>query len=257
MHINGAQTSYILGKSDIFITEACEFKRSFLKLNPTVAVVTNIDADHLDCYRDIYEIRDAFREFTQKASHVITHDDADFAPKLSIPGRHNAENAALAVKVAKHFGISMPVIERALADFPGIDRRFQKIASPFGKTDLIVDFAHHPREIEVTINTAIELYGLGNFLIAFQPHTFTRTVALFGDFCRVLGKFDTVLYKTYSARETEITGGTAQDLATAMGAPYFETAAALRQYITENHAKYAAILLVGAGDIYKLFVDKS
>jgi len=256
MNIDGEKTSYVLGKGNIFITEACEFKRAFLKLNPTVAVITNIDADHLDCYHDIYEIRDVFRDFAQKAKTVIEHNDADPDDiKLSIAGRHNIENAALAIRVALHFGIPMSVIEKALLDFRGIDRRFEKIAAPWEETDLITDFAHHPTEITACINTATELYGLGNFLVVFQPHTYTRTVALFGDFCRVLGRYDTVLYKTYAARETEISGGTARDIATAIGAPYFDNAEALRTYITENHAKYGAILLVGAGDIYRLFAN--
>ena len=244
----------ILGGTDYFVTEACEFKRSFLKLNPTVAVITNIDFDHADCYRDIYDVRETFRQFADKCPTVIQHDNDQTAEvviqniKLRVAGAHNRENAILAVKVGLHFGVSVGVIRSALENFTGIERRFQNLGK-VGECDVIADFAHHPTEIHACIDTATEIYGAGKFLIVFQPHTYTRTIALFDDFLRVLKRADCVVYKTYSAREKEIKGGTGRDLAHSARLPYFKTAEALKKFLMKKSKKYRAIVLTGAGDV--------
>jgi UDP-N-acetylmuramate--alanine ligase len=247
---NGARPNLVIGGKDFFVTEACEFKRSFLALNPTVAVVTNIDADHLDCYRDIDEIRETFAKFTGKATKVITHDSDDMAVELSIPGAHNVGNAALAVKVGLHFGIPIDTIKAALKAFGGVERRFQTIGK-VGSAQVIVDYAHHPTEIETTIQTAQSIYG-DKFLVVFQPHTYTRTIALFDDFVATLKKCDCVMYKTFSAREKPMRGGDASDLATTLGVEYFDVKKSLQNYIKKVSKNYKAIILTGAGDINKV-----
>jgi len=350
-----------LGGTEFFVTEACEFKQSFLHLSPTIAVITNIDADHLDCYHDFNDLVACFARFANSARDAVFFGEMcccelcpvtpcnEYAPakysftvegteiRLGVVGKHNVSNAVLAVKVGRHFGIPMPVIKDALENFKGVSRRFQKISSlksdpktqtcnlnprkpqrpplktppkahtnpnakaaptPVFRTpnpavstsdfdpkhaaptpnfrsnpavstakscDIIVDYAHHPTEIETTIATATSLYGKGNFLIVFQPHTYTRTKLLFAEFTRVLCKCDYVLYKTFSAREKPIKGGTARDLARAVskelqgkkthktkgisGVRYFAGAETLRHFLTRAASKYDAIILTGAGDI--------
>jgi len=257
---NGARPNLILGGKDFFVTEACEFKRSFLKLNPTVAVVTNIEYDHVDCYKSLKDVQRAFDKFTAKAGTVIRNRGRiwSFAHSrgkygflvggvrilLNVPGKHNVQNAALAVKVGLHFGIDIETIKRALEAFNGIERRFQQIGE-----GVITDYAHHPAEIETTIKTATDIYGEGKFLIVFQPHTFSRTIALFDDFVRVLRQCDCVMYKTYSAREKSMDGGTAADLATAVGVRHFSNKVGLKNYLAKVSGNYRAIILTGAGDI--------
>lgn len=239
-------SNFYLGGNQIFLTEACEFKRSFLTLNPTIAVITNIDYDHVDCYKDLEDIKDAFSEFARKANTVIKTDKCPpINFKLRIPGAHNYENARAAAHTGRALGISEHVIQTALENFRGIDRRFQKIGEK-----LIADYAHHPTEIVTTIQTAKSLYD--RFLIIFQPHTYTRTLTLFDDFVKVLSTCECAFYKTYAARELPILGGRAKDIAIAIGAKYIATPAALRNYIKKMVHKYDAIILTGAGDMMYL-----
>jgi len=260
---NGARPNLVIGGREFFITEACEFKRSFLKLSPTVAVITNIDVDHMDCYRDLDDIKAAFKQFSDKTDAVIAHDgDIDCHEyrdgyysfdvegeqiRLGVPGRHNVMNAMLAVRVGLHFGVSISDIKDALENFTGIERRFQ-----FETDNIVFDYAHHPTEIQTTIDTANRIFGKGRYLVVFQPHTFTRTVALFDDFVSVLSGADCVLYKTFSAREKPIKGGTAGDIANALGVRYFKSQRGLEKYLGKIARKYCAIILTGAGDINRI-----
>ena len=252
---NGAVPNLRVGGREFFVTEACEFKRSFLHLSPTVAVVTNIDFDHVDCYRDLDDIKAAFKEFTDKAPTVFCGCTIPEVPKvdlkLSIPGEHNLLNAALAIRVGQHFGIPMETITRALEEFKGVARRFEKIGE-IDACDLITDYAHHPAEVITTIKTAQELYGKGKFLIVFQPHTYTRTLVLFDDFVRVLQGAPCILYKTFASREKPLKGGTALDLARALKVKYFANKEALRRAVHRMATKYDAVILTGAGDINKV-----
>ena len=130
--------------------------------------------------------------------------------------------------------------------------RFEIIGKVAGtQCDLISDYAHHPTEIKTTIQTAHSLYR--QFLIIFQPHTYTRTIALFNDFVYALEGCHCALYKTYAAREKPINGGTAHDLASVIGCKYLHTPQALKKFIAEQAIKYDAIILTGAGDMVYIY----
>ena len=292
MCINGHKSNFIIGNGKIFLTEACEFKRSFLTLNPTIAVITNIDFDHVDCFADLDDTKQAFNQFASKANTVIkTEHCPPINFKLSVPGAHNRENARAAAQVGRALGIDERTIRIALENFCGIDRRFQKIAviaegkqsviqrsvatknlrlpqscqkapeiprtrmsEGLGMTcHIISDYAHHPAELDVTIATAKSIYN--RFLVIFQPHTYTRTVTLFDDFIKVLSTCECVLYKTYAARELPIIGGRAQDLATALGTKYIATPRTLNNFIKKVAHDYDAIILTGAGDMQGNFKE--
>lgn len=300
--MNGVGSNLVLGGPDIFLTEACEFKRAFLRLAPTIAVITNIDADHLDCYHDLNEIKDVFNQFASRAKHVIqgvpskdgtrlseyfcefknarnntarslaapavtnqfsainiiqhkngTHTftfanrgKPVFDITLNVVGRHNIQNAIAAAAVGLHLKIPPKKISAALSAYSGVGRRFELLRS-IKDCQIIADYAHHPNALVTTIATAHSLYK--RFLIVFQPHTYTRTLALFGDFVRVLKTCECVLYKTYAAREKPIAGGTAGDLAAALEKKFLRTGAELQKFILDNHSKYDAIILTGAGDM--------
>jgi len=249
------KSNFRIGKSDIFLTEACEFKRSFLTLNPTIAVITNIDYDHVDCFKDLDDVKQSFAQFAAKAKTVIRTEDCppiNFA--LSIPGAHNYDNARAAAQVGRVLGVSEQTIKTALENYKGVDRRFQILSTTHYSlpTTIVSDYAHHPAELATTIQTAASLYK--RFLIIFQPHTYTRTLALFDDFVRVLSTCDCVLYKTYAARELPIPGGRASDLATSLrgtkqSRPYLATPSALNAFIKKTAPEYDAIILTGAGDM--------
>ena len=253
LHLHdGTKSNFVIGKGDIFLTEACEFKRSFLALKPTIAVITNIDFDHADCYKDLDAVKAAFNKFAARAETVVrTETCPQVAVKLRIPGAHNLENARAAAQVGRILGVKENIIRTALENFRGIDRRFQTV-SKVNSCDIISDYAHHPTEIATTIQTAQSLYK--KFLLVFQPHTYTRTIALFGDFVKVLTSCNCVLFKTYAAREKPISGGRAQDLAAAAGVQCIETSTALNSFLKGSFCKYDAIILTGAGDMQSILL---
>ena len=240
-------SNFIIGGNQVFLTEACEFKRSFLTLCPTIAVITNIDYDHVDCFKDLDAVKISFAEFAKKAGTVIRTEDCppiDFT--LQVPGAHNRENARTAAQVGRVLGVKECVIKKALENFQGVDRRFQRIGG-----NVISDYAHHPVELVATIETAKSIYQKP--LVIFQPHTYTRTLALFDDFVKALSSCDCVLYKTYAARELPIVGGRAKDLAAKLGVKYIATPTTLNNFIKKVSNQYDAIILAGAGDMQSNF----
>jgi UDP-N-acetylmuramate--alanine ligase len=243
----GTSSNFKIGKSNIFLTEACEFKRSFLTLNPTIAVITNVDFDHVDCFKDLDDVKQSFDQFARRAQTVVrTHECPPIDFDLFVPGEHNRENARAAAQVGRALGISEQTIRKGLQNFRGIDRRFQKIAR-MQNCDIISDYAHHPAEIATTIQTAKSIYR--RFFVIFQPHTYTRTHVLFGDFVKVLATCDCAVFKTYAAREKPIVGGRAKDLAVALGMKYIAAPETLGAFIKKNCEQYDAIILTGAGDM--------
>lgn len=295
---NGVKHNLQIGAKNFFITEACEFRKSFLKLKPTIAIVTNVDEDHLDCYKDLAEIKSCFAKFAAKSDILIKNAEDENSVdlkgkkrtitfginfgmvhtrnlralhngvysfelvlhkkifgayfqnpiiKLSVPGKHNVYNALAAITCALVYGVDIPNIQKAVMNFKGIARRFEQLGT-INHTPIILDYAHHPKELETTIQTAKSIYN--KFLLIFQPHTYTRTLALWDSFIKVLSKVDNlVLYKTYAARGKVIIGGRALDLSRKLKSKYFANPDTLKRYIKQQAAKFDAIILCGAGDV--------
>lgn len=230
------RTNFIAGQSDLFVVEACEYRRSFLNINPNILVITNIDEDHLDYYKDIEDIKNAFRELAMKVpsdGYVICNPgdknikdvidgiqakvinwqeyfDADL--KLKIPGIHNKKDAAGAKAVADILSISKNEANKYLAEFPGTWKRFEFKGELNGGTLLYDDYAHHPTEIKATLEGFRELYPKSEGLsadkagwkisVVFQPHLFSRTKLLLNDFAQSFSDADEVLIlPIYYARE--------------------------------------------------------
>ena len=294
----GAQNNLQIGGREWFITEACEFRKSFLKLKPHIAVITNVDADHLDCYKNLDEIKHCFEKFASQSEIVIKNasdvnsttlrgrqrtvtfglDCGDVHAKnlqslcsggysfeivinpkifgiiyqlprfyLHVPGLHNVVNALAAITCALVCQIELVATGIALAQYNGIARRFQRFAT-IGNTPVILDYAHHPREILTTIQTAEKMYR--KYLLIFQPHTYTRTMSLWNDFIKVLATVPhLVIYKTFAARGKTIIGGRGLDLSKRLKVKYLATVQSLSQYLKDKAGQYDAIVLCGAGDV--------
>jgi len=273
-----------LGRGDFMVVEADESDRSFLKLSPTVAVVTNIDREHLDTYRDLDDIKDAFVGFVNKVpfygAAVLCLDDApvqDILPRverraityglspqahvsardlevgpvgsaytatwgerplgcvaLAVPGAHNVLNSLAAVAVGTDLGLSFEQVKAGLESFTGVDRRCP-LRGEAGGVLVIADYGHHPAEIQVTLETLRLRAGPRRTLVLFQPHRYTRTAALWDDFCRAFHQADVLLVTDiYAAGEEPVPGVTAK---------------ALSQAITERghrHTDYAGDLKTAA-----------
>jgi UDP-N-acetylmuramate--alanine ligase len=225
------KTNYIPGKSDYLVVEACEYRRSFLNINPKILVITNIDNDHLDYYKDIEDIKSAFREMAMKVpkdGYVICNpDDENIADvikdvkakivnwqdyysadlKLKIPGIHNKKNAAAAMAVATILNISHSDSVKYLGEFPGTWKRFEFRGALSQGSLLYDDYAHHPTEIKATLEGFRELYPKENgwiLTVIFQPHLFSRTKLLLDDFAQSFSDTDEVLLlPIYYAREVD------------------------------------------------------
>ncbi|HYL79442.1 MAG TPA: UDP-N-acetylmuramate--L-alanine ligase, partial [Candidatus Acidoferrum sp.] len=253
--LNALGTNAKLGRGDFLVAEADESDGSFLKLTPTIAVVTTLDAEHLDYYRDLQHIQDTFVEFINKIpfyglavlcldqEHIQAllprvekrfmsyglHAQADLQAedmafsgmtsefqviakreplgriRLKVPGLHNVYNALAATAVGLDLEIDFATIREALGEFTGVARRFQIKGEPNGIL-VVDDYAHHPTEIQATLNAAKR--GFGRRLIAlFQPHRYTRTQALLKDFHTAFYQADRLFVtEIYPAGEAPIPG---------------------------------------------------
>jgi UDP-N-acetylmuramate--alanine ligase len=255
-----------LGRGDFMVAEADESDRSFLKLTPTVAVVTNIDREHLDAYRDLADVQEAFLGFVNKVPfygvavlclddppvqdilprverRVLTYGlspqarvsarDPDLGPTgstyvatldgdalgpvaVAVPGAHNVANSLAAVAVGLDLGVPFAAIRAALESFTGVDRRFQ-VRGEAGGVLVVDDYGHHPTEIRATLEALRRRAGPRRTLVLFQPHRFTRTQALWDDFCKAFHQADVLLLTDiYPASEEPIPGVTAEALARAI-----------------------------------------
>jgi len=227
----GEKSNFIAGKSKYLVVEACEYRRSFLNINPKILVITNIDADHLDYYKDIEDIKNAFREFVTKvpadgfivcnpddenitdvikninAKVINYHDYFNKDLKLKIPGVHNKKDAAAAITAGELVGIEKVEGEKAVMQFPGTWRRFEFRGELKSGAKVYDDYAHHPTEISSTLEGFRELYSKSdgwNITVIFHPHLYSRTKLLLNDFAKSFGDADKVLIlPIYYAREVD------------------------------------------------------
>ena len=284
-----------VGQGDTILLESCEYCDSFLNFFPSLAVILNIEADHLDYFKDLYDVEKSFRKFAELSTNGIlaNGDDRNTVDtlqgleyvsfgfgegnrvhtsnvsndwrrfdvicdgekychlELPVHGQHNAINALAAAGVAWMMGIPGEAAAEGLATFHGAGRRME-YKGQFNGADIYDDYAHHPGELAATIN-AVKTMGYNRIIFAFQPHTYTRTHALFDDFVEQLQKPDVlVLAEIYAARERNTIGISSRDLLDKVGTGYY---CATLPEVTEKLKELAqpgdVILTVGAGDIYR------
>jgi UDP-N-acetylmuramate--alanine ligase len=291
------------GSNRLFVVEADEYDRSFHALAPTIAVVTNVEEDHLDIYPGgLAEIRDAFAQFVRGAGVIVLGaDDAgastlpvpstaevirygvdspdarlkasnvesigggssftiayDGKPlgnlTLKVPGIHNVKNALAAVASGIALGSTLDAMRSGLESFSGVERRYELIAKVGGVT-IIDDYAHHPTEIEATLEAARAAFPEKRIIAAFQPHLYSRTRDFHRQFAEALSRADVVyLADLYPAREKPIPGVSARMIVSSMAelgsapaweGPRSDMAAALSREVREGDV----VLTIGAGDI--------
>src|SRR3989338_5008569 len=197
-------SNFRMGKSEYLVVEADEYMRHFLNFHPYIAVITNIDADHLDYYKDLADIQDAFKQLRAQSETVVEDYSKYFnqVPVLLVPGEHNRQNAAAALAVAEFLKIDLENAKKSLQNFNGTWRRLEKIGKTKRGTIVYDDYSHHPTEIRVAISALRELYPTKKITVVFQPHLYSRTKALFGDFALSFGQADKVIFlPIYFARE--------------------------------------------------------
>ena len=284
-----------VGNGDTILLESCEYCDSFLNFFPSLAVVLNIEADHLDYFKDLEDVEKSFRQFAMLSTNGIlangddqnvkdTLEGIDYTTfgfgkenriravdvsgdwrrfdilcdgekychlELPVYGHHNAVNALAAAGTAWMLGIPGETVERGLASFHGAGRRMEFKGNVNG-ADIYDDYAHHPGELEATID-AVRTMGYKRVILAFQPHTYTRTHALFHEFVQQLKKPDVVLLaEIYAARERNTIGISSMDLCKELpGSHYCATLPEVTAKLRELAQPGDLILTVGAGDIYR------
>lgn len=303
--LNAYGTNAMLGQGKYLIAEADESDGSFLCLLPRVTIVTNIDADHLDFYKDLDQIRDSFVDFMnsvpfyglnvvcgddpgvrsvlarvrrpvltygfdesntlraeivscEAGSKFRVYRDGEFWGDVALthPGRHNVLNALGAIGVAIEAGVPKKDIIGGLGAFGGVGRRFECKGERNGVL-VVDDYGHHPTEIAATLRTARACYPDRRLVVAFQPHRFTRTQALFGDFSRVFEPVDQLLLtEIYPASESPIPGVSGQSLAQAIRqvsdtpVRFFENFDAMQAALDDILQPGDLFLTLGAGSIW-------
>ncbi len=278
------------GAGEWLVVEADESDRSMLRVRRDIAVLTNVEVDHHATYGSLAEVEQAFREFLAPAGRIVVWDRprlralcppaAEIAPfavddvrlhpggsrfrwrdeevALEVPGHHNALNAVAALEACRLAGADPPRAAAALADFRGAGRRFERLGATAAGAEVYDDYAHHPTEVRATLEAARTL-GPRRLVAAFQPHLYSRTAALAGEFGQALALADlVVVLEIYRARERPedhpgVTGlliaeATADCAAgrTVAWLPGFEDA---ERYLRDVLREGDLCLVIGAGDV--------
>jgi len=312
--LNSAGANAKLGSGDYIVVEADESDASFLNLLPVMAVVTNIDADHMDTYgHDFNKLKGAFIEFLHRmpfyGAAILCTDDAavrsilpevsrpitsygfnetaqvravnvradngrmcftvqrrngitlpDLDITLNLAGEHNVLNALAAIAIAVELNVPDAALQKALAEFKGVGRRFQRhgevAAKHGGEFTLIEDYGHHPVEVAATLAAARGAFPGRRLVLAFQPHRYTRTRDCFEDFVEVMGRADVLwLSEIYAAGETPIAAADGRALSRAMRVAghealvFVDDIQKMAQVIADNAQDGDVVMCMGAGSI--------
>jgi UDP-N-acetylmuramate--alanine ligase len=293
------------GAGSLFVIEADEYDRTFLGLQPDVAVITTLEHDHPDCYPTFAEMRIAFRQFVNRVAPggllIVCGEDkegkglADRLPgrgcrvetyglepvwdwwaqgvqlgnsaafevgregkhlgtcALQVPGRHNVMNALAALAASSEVGVDFGLAVAALTRFRGTERRFEVKGQAAGVT-VVDDYAHHPTEIRVTLSAARLKYPGRTLWAVFQPHTYSRTLALLDDFAAAFDGADHVLVTgIYAAREADTLGVSGADVVNRMVHPDAQYVPGLEKAVVtllERVEPGDVVITLGAGDGY-------
>ncbi|QNK62964.1 UDP-N-acetylmuramate--L-alanine ligase [Pedobacter sp. PAMC26386] len=284
------QSNFLLGDNNVVVVEADEYDRSFLTLHPDIAVITSMDADHLDIYGDAAQLHESFHLFAKQlktdgilffkqglpledgitygagtdsvvqalnirvveGNFVFDYKDEKVSITdipLMLPGKHNIENATVAMAAAIRLGIDPEKVKAAIASFKGVKRRFEYIVRE-DKHIYIDDYAHHPEELRACFDAVRQLYPEKKMTVVFQPHLFSRTRDFADDFAKVLSTADELLLlDIYPARELPIEGIDSAFLLaklTLKNSKVYKKEEVLT-YIKESQPEL--LVTVGAGDI--------
>ncbi len=273
-------SNFIAGKSKYLVVESCEYRKSFLNIEPTIAIVTNIDNDHLDFYKDLASIQSAFTEFVNKvpkSGYIICNPKDKIVPpvlkdiqakvisseeffnkelKMKVPGEHNKKNASMALAVAHILQIDKHKAIKSIEEFSGTWRRFEYKGNTKDGVIIYDDYGHHPTEIKATLSGAREFFGNKKITVAFQPHLFSRTKLLLNDFAVAFKDADKVLLAPiYPAREAfdpTISSEILADKIKNKKAISFNSFDEIEKYVRENLKKDEVFMTIGAGDVYKI-----
>ena len=296
-----------IGESEVFISEACEYTNSFLNFRPKYSIILNVEAEHLDFFKDLEDVRNSFKKFASNTradgatiingeienyeeliahlpNQVVTYgfdsrfdfyaEDIRFDERacgmftamyqgkplmkvhLNVPGMHNVSNALATIALSYLMNLPQEEVIVGLRKFGGANRRFQYKGEINGIT-VIDDYAHHPTEIQATLNAAAN-YSHKRLVLVFQPHTYTRTQAFLHEFADVLSQADVlVLAEIYAAREKNTLGISSKDLLALIQekgceAYYFPSFNEIENFLLKNCMNGDLLITMGAGNVVEI-----
>ena len=261
--------NYRIGKSKYFVFEADEFREKFLLYKPDLAIITSLEMDHPEHFKNLDHVVTAFRKFAAKAKTLVINEDLKkhkltnkaiyYKPlklKLKFPGEHIQADAGAAWAAAKALGVKDRDIKAALQSFTGLERRFEFRGEVDG-VKIFDDYAHHPTAVTYNVKAARELYPKKKIWVVFQPHMHSRLETLFADFAKSLRLADRVIVTdVFTRRESGITKPSGKDLALAVGSPKATYVGGdlqnVANFVSRNTKKGDVVLALGAGDVYKV-----
>lgn len=266
-------SNFVQGDSEYLVVEACEYRRSFLNLHPKFVVVTNIDADHLDYYKDLDDIKSAFQEFVDKLPEngkIVSHEDVEFLGNhihyttegldrskiaLSVLGAHNKENAALALTLGEALGLPLEEAYKGLLTFRGTWRRLE-YKGVWHDVALYDDYGHHPAEIKATLQALREKYPEEKYKViaVFQPHLFSRTKEHLEEWAESFEDATTVcVLPIYAAREKDDGSISSEDVVEKMhNAVCMQSFDEVKDYVLKNPHYNTVLITIGAGNVTDL-----
>lgn len=279
--LKGLKSNFVAGRGKYFVVEACEYQESFLDLNPQIIVVTNIDNDHLDYYKNLSNLKKAFLKFIQKLPsggylvcdlsdrkisdlvrrikkkrfEVIDFSKSKIDFPLRLIGEHNLKNAQAAASVLRLLKVEDKIIKSALSSFSGTLRRFEYKGKKEGVL-VYDDYAHHPTEIKKTLKAAKEFFKNQKITVVFQPHLYSRTKILFNDFLKSFQDADSIIFlPIYAAREKFDKSISSKKLFSQLKHKnkfYFDSFKETTDFFKSYLKKGDILLTMGAGDVYKI-----
>ncbi len=275
-------SNFIGGKSEYFVVEADEYRRSFLSLYPYVLVITNIDEDHLDYYKNLEDIEGAFLQLAGRVhgdgvvicnisdpnlspilenikAPVLDYGSVDFSGvSLKFPGNHNRENGKAALLAGAFLGVPENSAKKSLAEFSGTWRRFEKKGETASGAIVYDDYAHNPAKVRAVLEGAREIYLDRKIIAVFQPHLFSRTKSFLEEFAKSFsGADEVILLPIYPAREKDPGDINSEMLAEKIRQNNIKAKAVsgfgeAEKEISKLAEKDDVVIMIGAGDINKL-----
>jgi len=274
------QSNARVGHSKYLVAEADEYRNNFLYYSPQALILTSLEYDHPDFFKNFEEYKKTFKQLIRKIPsdgfivangqdeqvkeavkqakcQIIEYGYPGQEIKLQVPGQHNLLNASAVMVMAEKLGLPKEIIKKGLADFQGTSRRFEFKGENKGVI-LIDDYAHHPTEIQATLKAAQKLYPQRKIWAVFQPHTFSRTKALLKEFAQSFNQADQVIILDIYGSAREESGGIhAQDLVKEIKkhrnkTNYIPTIKEAGEYLKKQSQPGQVILTMGAGDVWKL-----
>ena len=278
------RTNFVAGKGKHLVVEVDEYQRKFLSVFPQILVINNIDEDHLDYFKDLADIQEAFSEFAgrvPKDGFIVTdfsHQNVtpavssaratmiDYKPisitglKMKFPGEHNRQNARAALAVASVLGIDLKKAIESLNNFSGTWRRFEYLGKTKKGALVYDDYAHNPQKVKAVLSGTKEFYPKERIIAVFQPHLYSRTKTLLPDFAKSFGEADMViLAPIFPAREAPDPAISSEILADLVKKNYpdkkvkhISTFEEIADFLNKEGKNGDIILTIGAGDVYKI-----